>query len=129
MDSDEVLQLYNTNHINQEYLIKLTGNTNLNEIEYLSLKIDCNYQSLIDLSYYLPNLKSLILDQSNIISLRNFGLNYKNTLLTLSIRECDIYDLDGISCLSRLIELDMSDNFISDISPLSALEDLQVRYI
>jgi len=49
-----------------------------------------------------------------------------NILQELSINNCDIYDLQPLSCLYELKYLFLDDNRIEDISPISDLTELQI---
>jgi hypothetical protein len=112
--------------IDSSYLMREAGETDLEFIENLNIVVDTKYQSLYDISYYLVNLKSLILDRSYIgNNIRDFGIAFNN-LVHLSMNECQLYDLEGISCLSLLKDISLSDNFIFDVTPLSQLEFIEV---
>lgn len=126
LDFDEQLQRMMELKIDSEYLIKETGESDLGSVRQLKILIDTKHQSLYDISYNLHNLKSLTLDKSYIgNNIRDFGLDFNN-LKYLSMNECQLCDLEGISCLSKLKELSIADNNIFDVTPLSQLEYVEV---
>jgi Leucine-rich repeat (LRR) protein len=111
--------------INEEYIINTTGIKDLSRVEYISLVIDTKEQSLYDLSEILPNLKHLVLDNSQIGSIRDLGVGLRN-ITSLSLSGCNLRDLDGIGVLIGLQELCVSDNLLTEISPLTLHDNLQV---
>jgi len=113
--------------IDEEYIMALTSVKDLCRVEYLSLQIDTTIQSLLDLPDLLPNLKHLVLDNSTITSIRDLGVGLRN-ITTLSLSGCGLHDIDGIGVLTGLQELSLSDNYISDVTPLTMHENLQVSY-
>ena len=123
---DEQLQKMMELKIDAEYLIKETGEKDLDSVRQLKIVVDTKHQSLYDISYNLHNLKSLTLDNSYIgDNIRDFGLDFNN-LIYLSMNECQLCDIEGISCLSKLKELSLADNNIFDVTPLSQLEYIEV---
>jgi Leucine-rich repeat (LRR) protein len=111
--------------IDEDFIVSISGIKDLNRIEYLSFQIDSNVQSVLDLPDLLPNLKHLVLDNSTITTIRDLGVGLRG-LSSLSLSGCGLHDLDGIGVLHGLEELNLSDNYISDIAPLSMHEKLQV---
>ncbi len=112
--------------IDEEFIISITGIKDITRIEYISLQIDTNFQSILDLSDLLPNLKHLVLDNSTIGSIRDLGVGLRG-ITSLSLSGCGLKDIDGIGVLTGLQELCLTDNYISDISPLTMHENLQVK--
>lgn len=112
--------------IDEDYIASITSVKDLTRVEYLSLQIDTTTQSLLDLPDILPNLKHLVLDNSIISSIRDLGVGLRH-ITTLSLSGCGLYDIDGIGVLTGLQELSLSDNYISDITPLTMHENLQVN--
>ncbi len=100
-------------------------NENKNDVEYLKFIYNSNNCFLPNLSDKLPNLTTLVLNKSKNLCIRDFGLGFIN-LKSLSLCDCNLYDLDGISCMPNLVDLQLADNFISDISSLSNLDYLEV---
>lgn len=111
--------------IDEEYIVSVTGIKDIARIEYISLQIDSNFQSILDLPDLLPNLKHLVLDNSTIGSIRDLGVGLRG-ITSLSLSGCGLRDIDGIGVLTGLQELCLTDNYISDITPLTMHENLQV---
>lgn len=112
--------------IDENYIVSVTGVKDLSRVEYVSLVIDSSVQSLLDLPDLLPHLKHLVLDNSQISSIRDLGVGLRS-ITSLSLAGCNLNDIDGISVLNELQELNLTDNFITDISPLTLHESLEVR--
>eukprot|EP01033_Poteriospumella_lacustris_P008683 gene8683-6244_t len=110
--------------VNEDYIVSVTGIKDLSKVEYISLQIDTKEQALYDLSDILPNLKHLVLDNSHIGSIRDLGTGLR-LITSLSLSGCNLRDLDGIGVLVGLQELCLSDNLLSDISPLTLHENLE----
>jgi Leucine-rich repeat (LRR) protein len=66
-----------------------------------------------------------VLDNSTIGSIRDLGVGMR-CLTSLSLSGCGLHDLDGIGVLTGLQELNLSDNYISDVTPLTMHENLEV---
>lgn len=117
-----------SSQINEEYILSLTGATDVSKIEYISFSVDTKEQSLYDLADILPNLKHLVLDNSHISSVRDLGIGLR-FITSLSLSSCNLRDLDGIGVLEGLQELCVSDNLLTDIAPLTLHENLQVYFV
>jgi Leucine-rich repeat (LRR) protein len=113
--------------IDEDYIVSVTGVKDVSRIEYISLQIDTTVQSLLELPELLPNVKHLVLDNSTIGSVRDLGVGLRH-LTSLSLSGCGLHDIDGVGVLTGLQELNLSDNYISDLSPLTMHEYLQVDY-
>lgn len=111
--------------IGEEYIMKVTGVTDLSQVEHLELVVDTSVQSVFGLNEILPNLKYLSLDRSLIGSVRDLGSGLRH-IVSLSLSHCGLCDLDGIGVLTGLQEINLSDNNISDVAPLAMHENLQV---
>lgn len=112
--------------IDERYLMEITQKNDLTKEEYLQIRVDTATQSLFELSELLPSLKHLVLDESAIGSIRDLGVGLR-CLLSLSLSNCGLFDLDGIGVLTGLQELNLSDNRITDVTPLAMHENLVVR--
>ena len=73
----------------------------------------------------LPHLKVLKLNGSYIKSIRDIGTSFRN-LEALYISRCNITDLSGIICFTKLTELYASYNNIAELSPLADLQKLMI---
>ena len=60
--------------IDENYLIERTGTQDLASIRDLSLKIDTTFQSIFQLSDFIPKLETLVLDNSTISTIRDLGV-------------------------------------------------------
>jgi Leucine-rich repeat (LRR) protein len=124
-DIQNELESLLASRIDEEYIMSVTGVKDVNRVEYISLQIDTTIQSLLDLPDLLPNMKHLVLDNSTIGSIRDLGVGMR-CLTSLSLSGCGLHDLDGIGVLTGLQELNLSDNYISDVTPLTMHENLEV---
>lgn len=122
---DELENIFSS-RIDDEYIMSVTGVRDLSRVEYISLQIDTTIQSILDLPDLLPNLKHLVLDNSTLPSIRDLGVGLRH-LSSLSLSGCGLQDLDGIGVLTGLQELCLSDNYISDVTPLYMHEYIQVK--
>ena len=109
-----------------EYLRKATKQNDLSKVTSLQIVVNSSYQSLLDLKTHLPNLMSLSLDNSTIMSIRDLGVDLRNILI-LSLSACGLNDLDGIGVLTGLINLNVSNNSITDVAPLAMHENIEVK--
>lgn len=113
--------------IGEEYLKGIAETDDLSTVSMLQLKVNTSIQSIHEITEYLPNLNSLILDTSLISTIRDLGVGFRN-LVCLSLNDCGLNDLDGIGALSGLQNLSLTDNDISDAAPLAMQENLEVSY-
>lgn len=109
--------------IGEDYLQRVTGKSDLSGVSYLQLKVDLNVQSLLDINELLPSLKSLVLDDSIMSSIRDLGIGLR-CLISLSLNSCSLNDLDGVGVLTGLQDFSACDNFVTDVSPLAMHESL-----
>lgn len=72
-DASDIQSLLN-GIIDEEAVTKATGEKNMINVRHLSLQIDTNNQSILNIAELLPNLCSLTLDQSIICSVRDLGV-------------------------------------------------------
>lgn len=127
LDSVDDFQSILDGVIDEEYVLRHTKHSSVNDIKHLTLQIDTNIHSIYMASDFLPNLVSLTLDGSVITSVRDLGVGF-NSLQSLSLNECGLNDLDGIGVLTGLRKLSLCDNFLSELSPLAMHDNLQVLY-
>ena len=92
-------------------------NIDLSTIELFNYNIDTTISSLSDLLLYLPNLKILNLNSSNILSFRELGTSIKNIEI-LNLSNCNLQLLDGLSIFRKLKNVDLSNNHIYDLEPI-----------
>lgn len=121
----DFLIIIGTNHTISVLFFKkaLTGSEDLKSVEFLEMIVDTSETSLGNFGIYLPNLKQLKLNGSNVPRIRDLGTSLAHlTVLWLS-RSC-LVDLDGLATLNNLKELYLAYNDITDISPCSLLEKI-----
>jgi Leucine-rich repeat (LRR) protein len=114
--------------IGEDFIIRETGINNLSKIFHLTLKIDTSTQSIYELGDLLPNLKSLVLDNCKILSVRDLGLSLSR-IVSLSLGFCGLNDIDGLGAFTGLKELNLHNNNLVDVTPLAMHENLQVEYM
>ena len=125
-DDEDAMQCLLDTIIGEDYIVQQTGITDFSKIIHLQLSIDTSQQSIFELSDLLPNLQHLELDNSTIASVRDLGIGLRR-ITSLSLATCGLNDLDGIGVLTGLQELNLSNNYITDVTPLAIHENLQVR--
>lgn len=111
--------------IGEDYLRRVCGASDLTEVESISLVVDSSSQSIHSIGDFLPNAIRLTLDNSRISSIRDLGVGLKR-LLTLSLNDCGLGDLDGIGVLIHLQDLSLVNNQISDVVPIAMHDHLEV---
>lgn len=124
MITNKTLEDFAELQIDDNFLSRYTDQ-NLDEVEYLRIKIDSNTQPLFQISQHLISLRTLILDNSILNSMRDFDLGFTN-LEVLSVQDCGLTDLYGLGCLSRLKSLCVANNPITDVYSISDLEFIEV---
>eukprot|EP01039_Chlorochromonas_danica_P001610 gene1610-1758_t len=110
--------------IDENYLTEVLGHSDFHTIDFLSLTVNSTTQSLFDLPDLLPALQHLVLDNSTIGSIRDLGIGLR-CLISLSLSNCGLYDLDGIGVLATLQELNLTDNYLTEVTPLAMHDHLQ----
>lgn len=106
-------------------LRQLTGFSDLSQVISMDLLVDTSESSLGSLGNYLPNILELRLSGSRISSVRDLGTTLRS-LQVLWMSQCGLEDLDGIASIGQLKELYLSYNEISDVSPLSMIDTLEL---
>lgn len=97
--AEKEIQLIIDGIISEEYLTEITKENDLKKVKKLEIEVNTYYQSLLDINTFLPNLTCLVLNSSVIVSIRDLGVELNN-LLSLSMNECNLMDLDGIGVLT-----------------------------
>lgn len=92
---------------------------------YLQIAVDSGKQSVEAIGELLPSLQQLKLQNSTLHSFRDLGTSL-HSLQILWVMRSGITDLDGIGALTHLQELYLQYNDISDLSPLTLHEEIQV---
>jgi len=107
------------------HMRQLSGYSDLSKVISLDLVVDTSESSLGSLGNYLPNIRELRLSGSRISSVRDLGTTLRS-LQVLWMSRCGLQDLDGIGSIGKLRELYLSYNEISDVSPLSMVDSLEL---
>lgn len=97
----------------------------LRGITKLTLVIDSSQVSIDGVWDAVPNLHTLALNGSRLLSFRDLGVGLRH-LNTLSLESSYVEDLDGIGALAGLRELRLACNRVSDVTPLACHGSLQV---
>lgn len=113
--------------LGEDYLRQAANQDNLSQVTEIQIRVNSSYQSLLDLSTFLPNLSSLTLDSSSIGSIRDLGVGLRQ-LRALSLKDCGLVDLDGIGVLTGLTRLFLQNNCITDVAPLAMHENITVNH-
>lgn len=130
INPDPVIRNEETEQLMEDYLSPqklkcLTGIRNLQELLFLEMVVNTTQNSLGNFGNMVANLRQLKLSNSVIASVRDLGTSLTN-LQTLWMAKCGLADLDGISSLCSIKELYLAYNDITDVSPLSMLDNLEV---
>jgi hypothetical protein len=73
-DDDNDIQNLLNGIIDEKFIYDASGEKDMLKIEHLTIHVDSNNQSILNISDILPNLKSLTLDHSIISSVRDLGI-------------------------------------------------------
>ena len=105
--------------------MELTHNTQLESLTSLTLcHIDFSTQSLLNLGDLVPNLSTLNLFSCvKLSSIRELGTSLKQ-VQKLTLRQCQLKELDGIGMFGKLVELNVPENAIADIHALAMHETI-----
>ena len=96
----------------------------LNSLKKLSILITNNYGLLNQFGNFLPELKLLKLNGSNILTFNDIGTNF-NKIECLQMKSCHLKDLNGIICMQNLQILDIEDNEVSDLIDIDMCSELK----
>ena len=115
-------------HSDLVYSIQAFGST----VEKNTTEMDLTGQGISDLSFLmqLGSLQSLRLAANNITNIYHFQYTESwRTLTYLDLSANYISDITPISCLHNLATLNLSDNVITNITPLYGMESLRELYL
>ncbi len=87
---------------------------NLNNLKKLSIIITNDYGLLNQFGNFLPQLKLLKLNNSNILNFNDIGTNFNN-IICLQMRNCHLKNINGIICMQNLQIFDIENNEVSDL--------------
>ncbi|CAH8569888.1 unnamed protein product [Schistosoma rodhaini] len=111
--------------LTEERLRELTGFSDLSMVLSLDLEVDIDRISVANFGSYLPNLRHLRLSNSNIPAVRDLG-TCLNTVEVIWMPRCCLVSLDGLSSFTKLVELYVAFNGVSDLSPCAMLDNIEV---
>ena len=115
-----------TLRLSMSHLQSISELQTLSDSNYLQVSLNANEIAIDNLGDLLPGLRMLKLTGGSIIpSLRCLGSSLY-ALHFLYASHCLIEFIEGIGTMSQLQELYLPFNFISDLSPLSILENLTI---
>ncbi len=96
----------------------------LSSLKKLSVIITSDYGLLNQFGNFLPELKLLKLNGSNILSFNDIGTNF-NKIECLQMKNCHLKDLSGIICMQNLKILDIENNEVSDLIDIDMCSELK----
>ncbi|XP_048401280.2 leucine-rich repeat-containing protein 56 [Stegostoma tigrinum] len=112
-------------YLSPSKLRALTKTEDLQQVKVLEMCVDTQDNTLGNFGTHLPSLVQLKLNSSFIASVRDLGTSLTK-LQVLWMARCGLKDLDGIPSFCSLKELYVAYNSISDVSPVSMLEHLEI---
>jgi len=99
--------------------------SDLDQVTRLEIQVDSVMQAVDSLGCHLRNLRQLKLTESSIMCVRELGTELYN-LEVLWMSRCGLQDLNGVSAIPALREFYLPFNDVTDLSPLSGQENLEV---
>ncbi|CAH8498023.1 unnamed protein product [Schistosoma turkestanicum] len=111
--------------LTEQKLREITGVADLSMVFTLDLEIDTDRVSVANFGSYLPNLRYLRLSNSNIHAVRDLGTNL-NSVEVIWMPRCNLVSLNGLSGFTKLVELYIAFNGVSDLSPCAMLDNIEV---
>ncbi|MDO5445025.1 MAG: leucine-rich repeat domain-containing protein [Eubacteriales bacterium] len=115
-------------HSDLVYSIQAFGST----VDKNTTEMDLTGQGISDLSFLmqLGSLQSLRLAANNLTNIYHFQYTESwRTLTYLDLSANYISDITAISCLRNLVTLNLSDNVITNITPLYGMDSLRELYL
>lgn len=112
--------------LSPEFLRHYCASEDLSEVSRLEIQVDAAAQNIEAIGQHLVNLQHLKLQNSSVLSIRDFGTGLQN-LRVLWMSRCGLQDLGGLaSSLPVLREFYVPFNQVADLSPLSWHDALEV---
>lgn len=112
--------------LSAEFLRHYCETLDLDAVAHLEIQVDSAAQNIESLGEHLQNLRQLKLRDSSVLSFRDFGTELRH-LEVLWMSRCGLQDLGGAtSAFPQLREFYLPFNDITDLSPLSGHECLEV---
>ena len=97
---------------------------NLYNLKKLSIIITNDYGLLNQFGNFLPQLKLLKLNNSNILNFNDIGTNFNN-IICLQMRNCHLKNINGIICMQNLQIFDIENNEVSDLLDIDMCSKLR----
>ncbi|XP_035893440.1 uncharacterized protein LOC118503839 [Anopheles stephensi] len=108
----------------EELLRQAAGTQDLATVHEIKLKVISHMTSLQRIPCFIPQLRSLILEGSIVMTLRDLGCDM-TFLRYLNVSRCSLKHLDGTTGLESLEELVADYNLIEEVGPCSNLINIK----
>ncbi|XP_052888195.1 uncharacterized protein LOC128296752 [Anopheles moucheti] len=108
----------------EELLRQAAGTQDLATVHEIKLKVISHMTSLQRIPCFIPQLRSLILEGSIVMTLRDLGCDM-TFLRYLNVSRCSLKHLDGTTGLESLEELVADYNLIEEVGPCSNLTNIK----
>ncbi|XP_053659137.1 uncharacterized protein LOC128708201 [Anopheles marshallii] len=108
----------------EELLRQAAGTQDLATVHEIKLKVISHMTSLQRIPCFIPQLRSLILEGSIVMTLRDLGCDM-TFLRYLNVSRCSLKHLDGTTGLESLEELVADYNLIEEVGPCSNLINIR----
>ncbi|XP_049296789.1 uncharacterized protein LOC125770829 [Anopheles funestus] len=108
----------------EELLRQAAGTQDLATVNEIKLKVISHMTSLQRIPCFIPQLRSLILEGSIVMTLRDLGCDM-TFLRYLNVSRCSLKHLDGTTGLESLEELVADYNLIEEVGPCSNLINIK----
>ncbi|KAL1401315.1 hypothetical protein pipiens_006711 [Culex pipiens pipiens] len=108
----------------EDLLRQAAGSAELHRVTEIKLKVISHLTSLQRIPCFIPNLRSLTLEGSIVMTLRDLGCDM-TSLVYLNVSRCSLKNLDGTSGLETLEELVADHNQIEEVGPCTNLVQIK----
>ncbi|XP_058053424.1 uncharacterized protein LOC131205368 [Anopheles bellator] len=108
----------------EELLRQAAGTEDLATVSEVKLKVISHLTSLQRIPCFIPHLRSLILEGSIVLTLRDLGCDM-TSLRYLNVSRCSLKHLDGTTGLESLEELVADYNLIEEVGPCTNLTNIR----
>ncbi|XP_053670229.1 uncharacterized protein LOC128720580 [Anopheles nili] len=108
----------------EELLRQAAGTEDLATVTEIKLKVISHMTSLQRIPCFIPQLRSLILEGSIVMTLRDLGCDM-TFLRYLNVSRCSLKHLDGTTGLESLEELVADYNLIQEVGPCTNLTNIK----
>lgn len=111
--------------VSDDFLRHYCETDDLLSVNRLDIQVDSAVQSVESLGDHLPNLRHLRLTDSSVLCVRDIGTSLLQ-LEVLWMSRCGLQDLNGVGALPCLREFYLPFNDVSDLTPLSSHDNIEV---